>query len=238
MSKPEGGAKSAQPEKYEKGRASRDRFLLAAAELLQERGYYGTGLNEILARSGAPRGSLYHHFPGGKDELTIAALRTAGERLSASLAAGLESAADLAAGLRAFFDYFRNELRASEFRKGCPIAAVAQEVGGDHPEILAACGAIYADWEHQLTRLFSPNRTIVSESDTASAPEQNRTFVSVPGSDSESATNETRRAGEAARLVLSTLEGALLLARTRHDLSYLDLAEAHLVEMVQANGGA
>ena len=178
---------------YKSGKASRERFLEAAGELLQERGYYGTGLNEILARSGAPRGSLYHHFPGGKDELVIEALRVSGASLGAQLREILAMATDARSGLRAIFETFRTILHDSDFRKGCPVAAVAQETAGDHDEIRTACAAIYAAWEVELAGALQIPVT----------PD--------------------------ARLLLSILEGALLLAKTRRDVTYLDLAETQLL---------
>ena len=63
------------------GRASREAFVEATGELLRRQGYAATGLNEIVARSGAPRGSLYFHFPGGKQELALAAMERTGEQL-------------------------------------------------------------------------------------------------------------------------------------------------------------
>lgn len=200
------------PTEYKSGRASRERFLNSTAELLQERGYYGTGLNEILARSGAPRGSLYHHFPGGKDELTISALQVAGTSLGEQLTALLSGGPDLATGIRRIFDFFRTELKKSDYRKGCPIAAVAQEVAGEHPDILAACDAIYAGWEAGLAMAISNNP------ESGAPPD-----ASDPG------------CLEAAKLVLSTLEGALLLSKTRRDLTYLDLAEAQVIATATRN---
>lgn len=61
--------------------SSRERLIQTTAQLLQEKGYYGTGLKDILKLSGTPSGSLYHYFPDGKEELTAAAIRSAGRRL-------------------------------------------------------------------------------------------------------------------------------------------------------------
>ena len=65
---------------------SRDRLLDAAVDLLQRQGYHGTGLNELLERSGAPRGSLYHYFPGGKEQIGAEAIARAGEQVAAAVA--------------------------------------------------------------------------------------------------------------------------------------------------------
>ena len=65
--------------------SSRDRLLDTAVDLLQRQGYHGTGLNELLERSGAPRGSLYHYFPGGKEQIGAEAIGRAGEQVAAAV---------------------------------------------------------------------------------------------------------------------------------------------------------
>src|SRR6185437_10409523 len=69
------------------GRASRAAFIDATAVLLRRQGYAATGLSEIVERSGAPRGSVYFHFPGGKEELAVAAMARSGEQLRGAIAA-------------------------------------------------------------------------------------------------------------------------------------------------------
>src|SRR5258708_24208650 len=81
---------------------SRTRMLETTAKLLQLRGYHGTGLNEILAESGAPRGSLYFHFPGGKDQLVLEATRLSVERITRRRREVLATAETPAAALRTF----------------------------------------------------------------------------------------------------------------------------------------
>ena len=71
--------------------SSRDAFVSSTAKLLRRQGYAATGLNEIVARSGAPRGSLYFHFPGGKQELALAAMEHSGEQLRGAIAAVMAS---------------------------------------------------------------------------------------------------------------------------------------------------
>ncbi|WP_199742525.1 TetR/AcrR family transcriptional regulator [Streptomyces triticirhizae] len=69
-----------------KGAETRDRLLDATQELVEDAGYFGTGLNQVLAASGAPRGSLYFHFPGGKDQLVAESVRRAGHAVGETLA--------------------------------------------------------------------------------------------------------------------------------------------------------
>src|SRR5918995_6164693 len=81
---------------------TRIRMIEATALLLRQRGYHGTSLSDILSESGAPRGSLYFHFPGGKDQLVIEATRAAVEETTAALRETLAEASSPARGVRAF----------------------------------------------------------------------------------------------------------------------------------------
>jgi AcrR family transcriptional regulator len=106
---------------------TKDRILEATAELLRRRGYHGTGLKEIVKASEAPFGSVYHHFPGGKEELAAEALRRYTEASVRALRAAAENAS--AAGtVRAFVTASREALVASDYRRGCPIAGVALDL--------------------------------------------------------------------------------------------------------------
>ena len=73
------------------GESSRDAFLRATARLLRRQGYGATAVSEIVARSGAPKGSLYFHFPDGKEQLAVEAMTRAGEQLRAAIAAIVSS---------------------------------------------------------------------------------------------------------------------------------------------------
>lgn len=133
--------------------------MQSATELFQEHGYQGTGLNEILARSGAPRGSLYHHFPGGKTELGVAAIAAAGQAVSARLEAVFADAENHLGAVSGMYAFFREELETSGFRKGCPVAAVAQSAGyAEHPKIQAACAQIYVESERDSARRWIVRR--------------------------------------------------------------------------------
>ena len=189
---------------------SRERFIGATAELLQTRGYYGTSLNEILALSGAPRGSLYYHFPGGKDELAIAALQAAGAAVGRMLDRVLDATSDATAAIHSIFQFFRDELLRSSFQKGCPIAAIAQEVGSDHENVRTACQEIYRDWETRLVVLLERGR-VADRSEQIAEPHPARM----------------------ARLILCMLEGALLLAKSHRSVSYLDLTCDHVLEILR-----
>lgn len=70
---------------------TKEKFIETASRLFEVKGYNATGLNEILAESGAPKGSLYYHFPQGKEQLALEAINSAGEKIKANLLKNLES---------------------------------------------------------------------------------------------------------------------------------------------------
>ncbi|MQY04905.1 TetR/AcrR family transcriptional regulator [Actinomadura macrotermitis] len=131
-----------------KGAETRDRLLDATQELIESGGYYGAGLNQVIAASGAPRGSLYFHFPGGKDELVGASLRRAGQEIAATLdGPAAPSAAEL---VEAILRALGARMEESDWRKGCPIATVALEMAAGNDPLQKACSEIYTSWEEAL----------------------------------------------------------------------------------------
>ncbi len=129
---------------------TRTRMIVSATELFREHGYSGTGFRDVVAHSGAPRGSIYHHFPGGKTELAEEAVRLAGD----VVAARIERAAadgDPQALVDAFADGWRRQLQRSDFRAGCPVVAVAVEADAA-PGVAAAAAEAFERWEAQLAR--------------------------------------------------------------------------------------
>jgi TetR/AcrR family transcriptional repressor of lmrAB and yxaGH operons len=107
-----------------KGDVTRTKMIAAAANLFEREGYSGAGLNGILDASDAPRGSLYFHFPGGKEELAIAAINAASEKLDADVEAVLKSARKPASGLARVVELLAERLAQSGYEKSCPIASV------------------------------------------------------------------------------------------------------------------
>jgi len=128
-----------------KGERTRGKLVTATAELLRRQGYHATGLSEIVAESGAPRGSLYFYFPGGKDELACAALTASGEEWRRRIAAAVEHTADLGAAIDAIVALLAGDLEASGYQHGCPAAAVALEATSER--VRQTVAAHYAAWE-------------------------------------------------------------------------------------------
>jgi TetR/AcrR family transcriptional regulator, lmrAB and yxaGH operons repressor len=110
-----------------KGERTRKKLVDATAALLRRQGYHATGLSDIVAESGAPRGSLYFYFPGGKDELARAALAASGQEWSARIEAAVADATDVDAAIAAVIELLCADLEASGWDNGCPVAAVALE---------------------------------------------------------------------------------------------------------------
>jgi AcrR family transcriptional regulator len=131
-------------------RDSKERMVRSAAYLFREHGYTGTAFRDVIAHSGAPRGSIYHHFPGGKAQLAEEAMRYAGE----FVAMGTESATrdgDPIAAVYAFLGWWRRVLEKSGFQAGCPIAAVTVESHEESPQLAAAAAAAFQRWQDALT---------------------------------------------------------------------------------------
>ena len=145
------------------GRASRRAYLDATGVLLRRQGYAATGLNEIVERSGAPRGSLYFHFPGGKEELALAAMERSGEALRRAIAAVMAAPRGTAAGVATLIDALADGLEASGYRDGCPIATVALETASGSEPLRAGAARIFDAWLAELRaaarrRRLSPSR--------------------------------------------------------------------------------
>jgi TetR/AcrR family transcriptional repressor of lmrAB and yxaGH operons len=129
-------------------RDTRQRMVKTAAKLLQRQGYHGTGLNQILADSGAPKGSMYFHFPGGKEELAAEAIRSSGHDVDAALAD--HHAGTAAESLDGYLADVALLLRATDYRDGCPIATVALEVGPAVAGIADACHEAFATMRERV----------------------------------------------------------------------------------------
>ncbi len=133
---------------------TRERIVTASADLMRRQGYEATGVKAIVTAAGAPFGSLYHFFPGGKEQLGAETIRWSGARYAELLPAVLSTAPDLVTGVGAFFAGAAEHLVDTDYADACPIATVALEVSG-HSEILRqACADVFDDWINEGCRLF------------------------------------------------------------------------------------
>ena len=166
--------------------ATRSRLLATTARLLQTQGYHGTGLNQILAEAAAPRGSLYFHFPGGKEQLAADALSKSEAFINRAFAAAFERCGpDVAAGVGTIIEGFARQLEHSNFAEGCPFATVALESAALPDSLRRACGAAFGRWQAMLAE-----RLGVIEPDV-------------------------NRAKALANLVLAAIEGGMVLAKAQ-----------------------
>ncbi|MDH6124941.1 TetR/AcrR family transcriptional regulator [Kitasatospora sp. GP82] len=177
-----------------KGEETRARLIQATRALMEAQGYFGTGLNQVLSESGAPRGSLYFHFPAGKDQLVGQALTEAGQEVGA-LIAGLtgteRSPGEVVCALLAALG---DRMERSDWVKGCPLATVALEISAGNEPLRRICADAYSGWQEALASLL-----VEAGRDHAGAE---------------------ALAGAA----LALLEGALLLARVHRSRTPLDQA--------------
>jgi AcrR family transcriptional regulator len=126
----------------------RQRMIQSAALLMRERGIEATSFTDVLELSGAPRGSIYHHFPDGKSQLVEEATKYAGDYVAGGLAAALAGDSPVDAFKR-FASLWRGILAESNFGAGCPVVAATLE-GDRSPGARDAAGAAFARWEELL----------------------------------------------------------------------------------------
>jgi AcrR family transcriptional regulator len=133
---------------------TRERILGASEELFRRQGYAGTGVKAILAASQAPYGSLYHFFPGGKEELGVAALRAGGVTYRELVEAFFVPGGDVVAATRAFFEGAADLVAATDYADACPIATVALEVASTSEPMRVAAAEAFESWLVVLAERF------------------------------------------------------------------------------------
>jgi AcrR family transcriptional regulator len=125
---------------------TRERILVASAELFRRQGYAATGVKQIVSQAQAPFGSVYHFFPGGKEQLGDEVIRTAGAMYGLLLPAVFDNAPDILTGAREFFALAAQHLSESDYADACPIATVALEVSSSSEPMREACADVFGDW--------------------------------------------------------------------------------------------
>jgi len=183
---------------------TRERVVRAASRLLQQQGYEGTGIKLIAREAGATLGSVYHFFPGGKEELAVAAIQHGGEEFAEALSAALATADDPAVAVENCAKHFAAALRESGWTDGCPVTSTALETLGRAPRIQEACSTALHRWE-----------TIMAEKLRASG------FAEVAALD-------------LAGTLIATLEGAEVTAQVYRSEQPLVTAGRHLGQLVRA----
>jgi TetR/AcrR family transcriptional repressor of lmrAB and yxaGH operons len=177
---------------------TRTRMIETTARLLQHRGYHGASLNEILEACGAPRGSLYFHFPGGKEQLAIEATRAAVDEATQALAAMLAQSKTAAAGVRCYAEAAAQLMRESDYTFGCPVSPLILDASGGVAELAKLCREAFETWTGMIAAALA----------AAGAPKG--------------------RAASLALLSVTAIEGALLAARAYRDIKPLMTVGAEL----------
>src|SRR5262245_23024090 len=131
---------------------SKEKTLAAAATLFCRQGYHGTALHDILAASGAPRGSLYFHFPRGKEEIAEGAVALGDKAVRQFIAHVAESSRSAETFVSGLVRGMAARLEASDFREGCPLATTALEVAIDSEAIGRAAREAFAAWEREIAQ--------------------------------------------------------------------------------------
>jgi AcrR family transcriptional regulator len=134
--------------------ATRERFVATGAELLRRQGYNATGVKQIVTEAEATLGSLYHFFPGGKEELGAEAVRASGALYALLLPAVFDPAPDVVTAVRDFFAGAAEHVEASGYADACPIATVALEVSSASEPLREACAAVFSSWIESGTERF------------------------------------------------------------------------------------
>lgn len=125
---------------------TRERIVDASADLMRRQGYNATGIKQIVSAAQAPFGSIYHFFPGGKEQLGAEAIRRSGALYELLIPAVFDPAPDLVAAVRAFFAGAAEHLTETDYADACPIATVALEVSSTSEPMRQACAEVFESW--------------------------------------------------------------------------------------------
>jgi AcrR family transcriptional regulator len=175
---------------------TKERIVGAGAELFRRQGYTGTGVKQIVAAANAPFGSLYHFFPGGKEQLGEEVIRTSGELYVQLFVTVAAQASDVVGAVTDFFAGAAETLRETDYADACPIATVALEVASTNEPMRRATAEVFESWIAIATEYFA------------------------------SAGIDTARARELAFSMLSLLEGAFVFSRAMRTTEPLEVAGA------------
>lgn len=135
-------------------RSTREAILTAAAEVMRRKGYGAVGMKDIAEASGAPIGSLYHHFRGGKVQLAREALLNAGAAYGLLIPSVLDEYADLGAALEGTFTQAAEDMVATGYANMCPVGSVAAEVADTEEELRETSAEVFTGWVDGGTAYF------------------------------------------------------------------------------------
>ena len=134
---------------------TKDRILQSTAELFRRQGFTGTGMKQIAAEAAAPFGSLYHFFPGGKEQLGAETIKASGRLYGQLFASIALQAPDVLSAVHEFFEGAGETLRDTDYADACPIATVALEVASTNEPLRLATSEVFEEWIQGATEYFA-----------------------------------------------------------------------------------
>ena len=183
--------------------STREQFIETTGELLEAQGYYATGLNQIVAESGAPKGSLYYHFPEGKEELSAEAIARSADMVAERIRVNLAGTEPPAVAIPRFIRRIADNVEASGYRSGGPLMIVAMETAISSERLNRACRRAYRRLQSAFAEKFV---------DSGYGREQAQTL---------------------ATFVTAAIEGGIILSRTYHSGDPLRLVARQLGPFLQ-----
>lgn len=184
-------------------KTAREQIVQAASDLIENQGYHATGMNEIVSKSGAPKGSIYYYFPEGKDAITSEAVEIAGLVLAGRIRENLDATGDLAIAIQTFLESIAHYVEYSGFTTGGPLAIVASETATTNEKLNQVCRGAYAEMISAFEEKFL-----------------------ISGCSAE-------KASSLAWITTSTIEGAIILSRTFHSGDPLRKAGRELSHLIR-----
>lgn len=182
--------------------STRDQIIEKTCELLELQGYHATGLNQIIKESGSPKGSLYYHFPGGKEELAIESINRVAAIVLNRIRENLAQIEDAAEAIYQFIVNVAANVELSGFKAGGPITTIALETASTNDRLREECQRIYSEWQ----AVFADKLRAGGISDD--------------------------QAERTALLVIAALEGGIILCRTNRSREPLKIVADEIRQLV------
>lgn len=162
----------------------RNQIIDTTCQLMEKQGYHATGLNQIVAESGAPKGSLYYYFPEGKEGMAVEAVTHTSSVILSRIETSLAAHEDAAAALRQFILTVAYHVEQSGFEAGGPITTIALESASTNERLTAVCNQAYQSWQKAIENKLRASDFAVD------------------------------RAQRLAALLIAAIEGGIILSRT------------------------
>lgn len=181
---------------------TRERMISTAVRLFRRDGFAATSWRRLVDEAGTPWGSAHHHFPGGKEQLGVEAIRLGGRIVGKTIDHAFRTHDSAPEAIRWWFAKAAEALADTDYRGGCPLATITLETANSSPLLTAALRETFEQWHQQLRSAFRER----------GHPEQT--------------------ADELATATTTNLEGALLLARVRRSPDPLTVASEHVAILI------